>query len=538
MSSVTRRDLLTGVAAGAVSAAAGGIATAPQAAAVSAQPDGAAHEPRAVTVTAADPRYQELVNRGFNTRFAGRPELVHLVHTPQQVARVVTEAVRSGKRIAVRSGGHCFENFVDNDDVRVVVDTSPMRAVYFDDKHHAFAVEPGATLGEVYRALFYDWGVTLPAGVCPAVGAGGHVAGGGYGPLARRDGAVVDHLYGVEVVVVDGSGQAKVVTATRDEKDPNRDLWWAFTGGGGGNFGIVTRYLFRTPGATGKDPGTLLPRPPATLRTTYVTWPWKDVDRNRFTRLVTNYGRWYEKNHADPRYGSLYSTLHLNTTAIGQLTLESRFDGSRPDSAALIDSYVAAVNEGTGLHPEVEHRTGLWLQATIGARFDTGGYNRLKQKSAYLRRAWTAERIATVHKHLTDPKFEGWGAVDLYSYGGRINSVAPGATALPQRDSVLKAWFSVTWMDPAQDELHLTWMREFYRDVFGDTGGAPVPNADHDGCYINYPDTDMADPRWNTSGVPWHTLYYKDAYPRLQRIKARWDPRDVFRHPLSVRLPG
>jgi aclacinomycin oxidase len=53
--------------------------------------------------------------------------------------------------------------------------------------------------------------------------------------------------------------------------------------------------------------------------------------------------------------------------------------------------------------------------------------------------------------------------------------------------------------------------------------------------YGNHPDVDLADPEWNTSGVPWHTLYYKDNYPRLQRIKARCDPRNVFHHALSIR---
>ncbi|WP_166802885.1 FAD-binding protein [Streptomyces sp. ICN441] len=489
------------------------------------------------TVGAADPRYDELVSRGFNARFVGSPDVVHVVHTPRQIEEAVTDAVAAGKRIAVRSGGHCFENFADHRDVRVLLDTSPMRSVYFDKKHRAFAVEPAATLGEVYRTLFYDHGVTLPAGVCPQVGAGGHVAGGGYGPLTRRDGTVVDHLHGVEVVVVDASGRARTVTATRERDDPHRELWWAHTGGGGGNFGVVTRYLFRTPGATGKDPSALLPKPPTRLRFTFVTWPWADLDLARFTRLVTNYSRWYEENHADPRYGSLYSTLHLNTQAVGSISLEARFDGGRADAAGLIERYVSAVNAGTGLEPAVEHQEDLWLQATLGARLDTGGYDRHKSKSAYLRRSWTPERIATVHRHLTDPAFEGWGAVDLYSYGGTVNTVAPGATASPQRDSILKAWFSATWMDPQLDEVHLRWIRELYRDVFRDTGGVPVPNDEHDGCYINYPDTDLADPRWNTSGVPWHTLYYKDAYRRLQRVKATWDPRDVFRHPLSVRLP-
>ena len=65
----------------------------------------------------------------------------------------------------------------------------------------------------------------------------------------------------------------------------------------------------------------------------------------------------------------------------------------------------------------------------------------------------------------------------------------------------------------------------------------PAPGELCDGAMINHPDVDLADPEWNTSGVPWHALYYKDGYPRLQRVKARWDPRDAFRHALSIRLP-
>jgi len=75
----------------------------------------------------------------------------------------------------------------------------------------------------------------------------------------------------------------------------------------------------------------------------------------------------------------------------------------------------------------------------------------------------------------------------------------------------------------------------FYRDLFADSGGVPVPSEAYDGALINHPDTDVADPAWNRSAVPWQTLYYQENYPRLQRVNARWDPRNVFRHALSVR---
>ncbi|WP_240507416.1 FAD-binding oxidoreductase, partial [Streptomyces kanamyceticus] len=156
--------------------------------------------PGPVTVVPADPRYASM-NKTYNGRFTPRPDAVRAVYSAEQVIQAVDEAVRTGKRIAVRSGGHCYEDFVTHPDVKIVLDVSEMNEVSFDPEHQAFAVESGATLGQVYKSLYYGWGVTVPGGSCPSVGAGGHIAGGGYGSLSLRDGMVVDHLYGVDVVV-------------------------------------------------------------------------------------------------------------------------------------------------------------------------------------------------------------------------------------------------------------------------------------------------------------------------------------------------
>lgn len=206
---VSRRRLLVGagvVAGGALGAGVTGMAMADAVAKATGSAGGAlgpggAEEFGPVRIRPGDPRYDGLL-RGNNFRFVGLPDEIRVVGSTDQVVRAVTEAVRAGRRIAVRSGGHCFENFTADPAVRTLIDLSPMDAVGYDPKMKAFAVEPGATLGQVYRTLFKGWGVTIPGGSCPAVGAGGHFAGGGYGALSRRYGSVVDHLYGVEVVVV------------------------------------------------------------------------------------------------------------------------------------------------------------------------------------------------------------------------------------------------------------------------------------------------------------------------------------------------
>jgi aclacinomycin oxidase len=187
-----------------------------------------------------DPRYAALVGRGFNKRFAGKPDYVRLVHSADDVIDAVQDAVREGRRVVARGGGHCLEGFVDDPDVRVIIDTSLMTGVRFDPGRGAFEIDAGTTLGEAYRRLFLGWGVTIPAGESPYLGLGAHVSGGGFGFLCRQHGLAADHLYGLEVVSVDADGAARKEIATREPGDPNRDLWWAHTGAGGGNFGIVT----------------------------------------------------------------------------------------------------------------------------------------------------------------------------------------------------------------------------------------------------------------------------------------------------------
>ncbi|MFJ8228915.1 FAD-binding oxidoreductase [Streptomyces sp. NPDC094448] len=500
--------------------------------------------PEAPRVTPADPRYGHLVSRGAN-RFRGTPGEVRPVESTAQVVRCVRQAVRDGLRIAVRSGGHCFEDFADHPGVRVLVDTARMRSVSYDPELHAFAVEPGATLEEVHRLLYLGWGVTVPGGYCPDVGMGGHVPGGAYGPLCRLYGLLSDHLYAVQTVVVDGGGRTRAVIARRDPGDPARDLWWAHTGGGGGTFGIATRYWFRSPGTTAATPPErLLPVPPATALTFSAQWDWGALDETAFVRLADNYGRWAERNAAPGSpAAALYAEFSLGRRSagggpslFGQVTLDG------PEAGRLLDGLVAAVSEGTVRPVSVTSRRMPWLTAALrGSGENAVGDLRIKVKSGYLRRRFTARQLAAVHHHLSRTDTAVYGSVTLNTYGGQVNAVRPAATAAAQRDSVLKLLYLTAWNDPADDAAHLDWIRALYRDVYADTGGVPAPGGDSDGAFINYADSDLADPGLNTSGIDWQTLYFKDNAAALRRVKARWDPLGVFRHTLSVpgrRSPG
>ena len=225
-----------------------------------------------------DPRYLAVVDKRFNKRFRASPYYVRLVSSTDHVVSAVQDAVSEGRRLVVTSGGHCLEGFVSNPEARVIIDVSPMKRVYYDAERGAIAVECGATVGETFRALFETWGVVIPLGEHPDIGMGGHVAGGAFGFLCRQLGLAADYLYAVEVVTVDEGGRASSVVATRETSDRNRDLWWAHTGGGAGNFGVVTRYWFRSPNTSGDDPARLLPRAPESITTFRAEWNWSDID--------------------------------------------------------------------------------------------------------------------------------------------------------------------------------------------------------------------------------------------------------------------
>ncbi|MFE3186632.1 FAD-binding protein [Streptomyces violascens] len=533
MTTLHRRRFLTGAAAAATLTTA-----APFVAPVFAE---AAASTPLTDVTPSDGRYEDL-RRGTNQRFTGSPQRIRVATEPRHVVQAVQDAHDAGRRLVVRSGGHCYEDFTTSTNVQEVLDLTQMQDISYDPVHRAFSVQPGALLGQVYDRLYRRWGVYLPAGNCPTVGAGGHIQGGGYGSMSRRDGLAVDHLYGVEVVVVDGGGKAWLVTATREASDPNRDLWWAHTGGGGGNFGVVTRYLLRSEGVTGNDPGTALPTPPQAVYLSEVAWPWAQLTEERFTRLMWNHGTWHERNSApDSPYRTLFSQLKPFHKSNGYVVLDSLIDAGTAGAEAKLDSYIQAVGAGLGITPERrQHRRIPWLHAVQWPGFTGPDPTvRFKGKSVYARRTYTDTQVAAAYRHLTRDDYHNPSALLMIaSYGGRLNAVASDATAVAQRDSILKYQVVSMWNDATDDDANLAWVRACYRDMFAGTGGVPAPSATNDGCFVNYADVDLDDPQWNASGLSAHDLYYGKNLPRLQRAKARWDPTGFFSHAQSIRPAG
>ena len=456
-----------------------------------------------------DPRYATL-SMGFNQRWVGTPSYIELVANTGQVVRAVRDAVHGQRRITVRGGGHCYEDFVSANAGGVIIDMSQMNAVYLADDG-TFCAEGGATNWDAYEQLYKGYGVTLPGGSCYSVGLGGHVCGGGYGLLSRKFGLIVDYLAAVEVVVVDRDRTVRSVTAVPG--DPHTaDLFWAHTGGGGGNFGVITRYYFRD-----------LPQPPQQAFLATTTWNWQELTPERFRALLTNYGQFMLANSAPGSpYSDLFALLKLTHRSAGQISMTTQFTGAHQ---RLLDDFLGQVAAGVGSSVSDVRRM-PWLQATQTLN-GSGPNQRGKYKSAYMVQPFPLHQIDSIYRALIDTNYANPQALlQVDSYGCQINTRNPHETAVAQRSSIMKLQYQTYWTDPAKDDDNLRWIRRFYADVYSPTGGIPQPDGVTDGCYVNYPDVDLQN---------WPELYYKDNYARLQRVKARWDPNDIFHHRQSIR---
>ena len=119
------------------------------------------------------------------------------------------------------------------------------------------------------------------------------------------------------------------------------------------------------------------------------------------------------------------------------------------------------------------------------------------------RRRLTDRQISVAYHYLTRTDDDVIGGMGMATYGGKVNTVAPEATASARRESILTMSCSTAWANPQDEARSLAWVRQFYQDLFSDTGDVPVPGEQCQGALINHPDVVLADPQWNTSGVPW-----------------------------------
>ena len=477
------------------------------------------------SITGDDPRYDTL-KKSRNLRWPGDASeaaySIELCQSAADVAAALERTVNAGRRPTLRSGGHCYEDFVVNNPGGSILDLSLLTTSRLPGDGDRYRISAGKQLGDVYIDLFKRYGLTIPAGSCYTVGSGGHISGGGYGLLSRLHGLTVDWLSAVEIVTVDAKGKVQQRCVDRSQ---DADLFRACRGAGGGNFGVITGFLCDK-----------LPKAPKEVVSGGISFDWATLSEQRFVDLLQKFGDYWATRGRDEDTWGLFAILDMSHATAGGMHLGFQFcnpDGTCRDLSVLHE-FLARFPE----HPKFDRR--LWLDATIEDS-GGGGSERAKYKSAYMKANFTTTEAKCIYKHLkrTIPGVGLRGSVlAVDSYGGAINRPNLLAeTTSSQRDSIMKLQFQSYWNNPKEDAGHLAWMRDFYTDLYSSENvpapyaGTPYPGPRYQGCYINYPDKDML-------AYPfWPQLYYGDGdlYPFLQDVKQKYDPHNIFHHAMSVR---
>jgi FAD/FMN-containing dehydrogenase len=434
-----------------------------------------AKEHAMMTVTAADPGYDQ-ARTVWNERFDRRPRAVLYPADAAEVAAAIGGARDEGLPFRIRSGGHNVEGFSVLDD-GYVIDLSRLTGATVSADRTRATVAAGTLLGDVYSQLWAA-GVTIPAGVCPDIRIGGHVLGGGVGMLVRSRGMLIDSLAGLTMVDADG----RVLEA---DDDTHPDLMWACRGGGGGNFGVVTSYTFRT-------------RPIGDV--TMVTGSWD------FPDAIAALDRW---QHwivgVDQRVNARFS---LFPPAVGGGLMAALFEGTPAEWASLAGPLLR------GCPPAgYEVRQTAYIDS-VGAYSQRVPSIRAKFVPALAAGPVEDEALKILQRrHRDAPAGVKTG---FYGLGGAVLSESRDRSAFAHRDSLFCVEYLGHWHGAENDAEHLGWLagtRDELRPFM--TGGA----------YVNSPDRDLTD---------WLHAYYGASLPRLMEVKRRYDPQDVFRFEQSI----
>ena len=419
-----------------------------------------------------------------NTVFDRRPTAIVRAADASDVARAVTFARANGLEIAVRAGGHSVAGHSVVDD-GLMIDLTAMKGLLIDPLGRIARAEAGLTAGE-YTAAAAEFGLATPFGDTPSVGIAGLTLGGGIGYLVRKHGLAIDSLRSVEVVTADG----RIVNASPDE---NQDLFWAIRGGGG-NFGIVTRFTYRLHevGMT-YGGGLILPASRAVIRglMDYAAQAPRELSIIAFVLL------------APP-------LPFIPADRVGELSvLVTLVYSGDPTKGAEVVAPIRALAEPIAdllmpmPYPGIYKLTGAAAQP-----------GRSTIRGAFLDEL-TDEQIEAILARHAAPS-SPMAMTQLRVLGGALADVTPDATAFAHRERKVLVMLITAFQGDAAP--HEAWTQRYYDEVF-----APGTT----GAYANFLG-DEGDARIRSA-------YPGDTYDRLAAIKRRWDPTNVFHRNQNIR---
>jgi hypothetical protein len=434
-------------------------------------------------ITTSDPLYDQ-ARRLYNAMIDKRPAIIARCCDVTDVIAAVNFGREQGLLTAVRGGGHNGAGLGSCDD-GLVIDLSPLKGIRVDPAARTVRAEAGCTQGEVDHTA-HAFGLAVPAGIVSTTGIAGLTLGGGIGYLSRRYGLTIDNLLEADVVLADG----RLVTASERE---NADLFWALRGGGG-NFGVVTSFLYRA-------------HPVSNVYAGPIFWEIKHA-----AQIMRAYREFLPT--APER---LWPFLGLKTVP-SVAPFPQKIWGTR--ICAVISCYDGPAKEGEqALRPLREALPAPILDGMTDMPFPAvqSMFDGLLPPG--LQWYWKGDFV----KKLSDAAIEthieyasksptALSLMHLYPIDGAVHRAGRNAMAWSSRDATWSMVICGIDPDPAKASILKKWGRDYWKAVHRFNPG---------GGYVNFMMNDEADDRVKAS--------YGANYDRLALLKRKYDPKNLFR---------
>jgi FAD/FMN-containing dehydrogenase len=434
-------------------------------------------------IAPGDPQY-DTARAVFNAAINRRPTLIARCAGPHDVSKAIEFAREENLLLAVRGTGHNVAGYAVCDD-GLVIDLSPMKAIAVDAQSQTVRAEGGCTWGEVNDAL-QPYGLAATGGFVSITGVSGLTLGGGLGWLVRKHGLALDNLLSAQVVLADGS----LVTASPVE---NEDLFWAIRGGGG-NFGVVTSFVFQA-------------HPVGTVLAGIVLHP--------SAAAAKAIRRWRDLEAGAP-----------DDSTQGALLFHFPDDPSAPaplrgaSVVGLGGVYAGPLHDGEKLLRPLRE-----FGPPLADTFQPMPYNAAQRMADFLwppglNNYWKSSYLRTLSDAAIDVFVDFFSRVPskrtvivLEHYGNSAwGRVPDSATAFGSRTWQYNFVVTSAWSDPEDAERNISWTRALFEAIR--PYAAP-------GAYLNYLGGD--------EGPEGLKAAYGEKLGRLAALKTKFDPTNLFR---------
>ncbi len=437
---------------------------------------------RGELIQAGDESY-EAARKVYNGMIDKYPALIARCADAADVIAAVTFARENGLLVSIRGGGHNVGGLGACDD-GLIVDLSLIRYTRVDPVTRTVRIGGGSTWGDVDHAT-HTFSLAVPSGVISTTGVGGLTLGGGIGYLTRKCGLAIDNLIAADVVLADG----RLITV---DEQRHEDLFWALRGGGG-NFGIVTEFVFKAHPIHTVYAGPMLwemERAPELMKwyREFITQAPDDL-YGFFAFLIVPPGPPFPEDlHNKNMCGIVWCYT-------GPMELaEATFKPIREQFPPALD-FVGPIP-----HPA--------LQSMFDPLYGPG-----------LQHYWKADFV----RELSDEAIEVYiehgsqlpsilSTMHLYPVNGAAHRVDQHDTAWSYRDATWSAVIVGADADPANKDRIINWVRAYWDAIHPYSAG---------GAYVNFMMEEEGDERVKAS--------YRDNYTRLAAIKSKYDPANFFR---------